>query len=146
MIKFFSCFFLISFLALSQKDPVTWNVRCNNGSNNTATIEITGLLEKGWHTYSTRQLAEGPVPTSFTFHPAPFYELYGSIQEIGAHEEYVSAFDAKLTLFSRKALFVQEIKKTKPYGGKIKISMEYMCCNDKMCLPPKTIDLWVEIQ
>jgi thiol:disulfide interchange protein DsbD len=130
----------------SQKDPIQWKAAFFYQLDGKGYIEITGTLEKGWHTYSTRITGDGPIPTSFSFQPASFYKLDGNVQEIGAHEEYVAAFDMKLSLFSEKAVFRQGILVTGSRGGKVKISVEYMCCNDNMCLPPKTIDLWVDIK
>lgn len=140
--------FLVLFITnlFSQKDPIIWNAAYFPQKDDKGFIEITGMLEKGWHTYSTKITGDGPIPTSFTFQPASFYKLDGTIQEIGAHEEYVAAFDMKLSLFSDKAVFRQGVRVTGEKGGKIKISVEYMCCNDNMCLPPKTIDLWVNIK
>jgi thiol:disulfide interchange protein DsbD len=140
--------FVILFITnvFSQKDPIQWKAAYFPQRDGQGYIEITGTLEKGWHTYSTKITGDGPIPTSFTFQPASFYKLEGNIQEIGAHEEYVAAFDMNLSLFSDKAVFRQVVRVPGEKGGKVKISVEYMCCNDNMCLPPKTIDLWVDIK
>ncbi|MCX8080688.1 MAG: protein-disulfide reductase DsbD family protein [Bacteroidia bacterium] len=144
-LPYFALLFILNVLH-AQKDPVRWVAKYTPQRDGRGIIEITGLLDKGWHTYSTKTKADGPIPTSFTFQPAPFYQTVGDIQEIGVHEEYVAAFDAKLALFSEKATFLQYVNVPGPKGGKVKITVEYMCCNDNMCLPPKTIDLWVEIK
>lgn len=137
--------FFISF-CFSQSDPVTWKAEFIKKNSTEGTIKITGILSKGWHTYSTKTSGDGPVPTSFTFQPAPFYELKNSMREEGVHEEYVPAFDAKLMVFSGKAVFLQDIQLKKKGKNTVCIRIEYMSCNDQMCLPPKTIDLQVKIE
>jgi thiol:disulfide interchange protein DsbD len=145
--KFFSLFVAVCIsCCFSQSDPVTWKAEYLKKSSTEGTIKITGMLKQGWHTYSTKTSGEGPVPTSFTFQPAPFYELKNDIREEGVHEEFVPAFDTKLLVFSGKAVFLQDIRLKKKGKNIIRIRIEYMSCNDQMCLPPKTIDLQVKTE
>ncbi|MBS1652466.1 MAG: hypothetical protein JSU07_10685 [Bacteroidetes bacterium] len=141
-------FLILSNFLIAQQNPITWATFYKSVSANEGEILITGTLEKGWHTYSQKVNADGPIATSFTFAPHANYSLNEKTQEIGIHEEYVKAFDAKISVFSGKAEFVQKIKlKSKPSKPfTIPVKVEYMCCNDAMCLPPKIIDLQVIIK
>ena len=73
-----------------------------------------------------------------------FYNSPATIQK--AKEEFIKEFDATLFLFSSKAEFSQKVKLLSKTGFNIKFKVEYMCCNDKMCLPPKTIELIIKTQ
>jgi DsbC/DsbD-like thiol-disulfide interchange protein len=145
--------FLLTFLIFSSgifnsakaQDPVKWTAAYKSVSATEGEIIITANIEKGWHTYSQRPTKDGPIPTSFTFTPSKDYELEGKTTESEAHEEFVKAFEAKVFIFSNKAEFKQKIK-LKKKGANIPIKIEFMCCNDMMCLPPKNVELTVKAQ
>jgi hypothetical protein len=126
-------------------DPVKWSARYNPLSETEGELLITATIEKGWHTYSQRPTTDGPIPTSFTFTPSKKYELKGNTVESDAHEEFVKAFEAKIFVFKDKAEFRQKIKLKDGAGFDVPLKLEYMSCNDLMCLPPKTIDLSVKV-
>lgn len=128
-----------------QQNPVKWNATYRSLNDKEGEVIITAAIDNGWHTYSQRPTDAGPIPTSFSFTPNKDYELNGKTEESNAHEEYVKAFEAKVFVFSGKAEFKQKIK-VKKKGALIAFKVEYMCCNDMMCLPPKTLDLSVKAQ
>ncbi len=142
------CFCLFLFLNTKSQtqNPLTWMASYKSISTTEGEIIITAKIEKGWHTYSQRPTDAGPIPTSISFTPSKQYQLNGKTEETDAHEEFVKAFDAKIFVFHDKAEFKQKIKLTAKSGFSIAFKVEYMTCNDMMCLPPKTIDLTVKVQ
>jgi thiol:disulfide interchange protein DsbD len=139
--------FFISTTAFTQvPNPVLWTATYKAINANEGEIIIQAAIEKGWHTYSQRPTEAGPIPTSFIFKSMPNYQLNDKTIETDAHEEFVKAFDAKIFVFTTKAEFKQKIKLKVKSGFTIPLKIEYMCCNDMMCLPPKTIELLVKIQ
>jgi hypothetical protein len=135
------------FAAHSQaQNPVFWTAAYTSISATEGEIIISAKIDKNWHTYSQRPTTDGPVPTSFSFPASSQYQLIGKTIESDAHEEFVKAFDAKIFVFTDKAEFKQKIKLTGKAGFAVSFKVEYMCCNDQMCLPPKTIDLSVKVQ
>jgi len=137
---------LVSLTTKAQtQNPVTWQATYKSISATEGEISITATIEKGWHTYSQKESTAGPIPTSFKYNVSKDFELVGKTSESNAHEEYDKAFDAKIFIISGNAEFKQKIK-VKMKGGAISIKVDYMCCNDAMCLPPKTVDLSVKVQ
>jgi len=136
-------FSTVLFSPAQVKDPVKWSAAYSVINEKEGEIKITAVLDNNWHTYSQKPTDDGPVPTSFLFETDSKYTLLGDAQEFNVHEEFVPAFDAKLFLFSGKAEFVQKVKLNAKPGFAIKFKVEYMCCDNTMCLPPKTIDLMV---
>lgn len=138
--------FLFSAIILqAQQNPVSWFATYKKTGAAEGEITITANIEKGWHTYSQRPTDAGPIPTSFKYGDLKQFTLVGKTEESDAHEEFVKAFEAKIFVFSGKATFTQKVKLL----GKnpiIKINVEYMCCNDNMCLPPKTVELNVKTE
>jgi len=142
-----SAFTLLSSVAYfaQAQNPVTWKTNYTR-SGEAGVITITAAIEKGWHMYSQRATDAGPVPTSFTFTPSKNYQLDGKTIESETHEEFDQAFDAKLFSFTDKAEFSQKIKLNANAGFNIPIKVEFMVCNDRMCLPPRTVELSVRTQ
>lgn len=136
---------IITFSSFAQTPlkPVTWNASYVSTSATEGEIHFTATIDKKWHIYSQRPTDVGPIPTSFTVSPNADFELVGKVEEGEAHEEFVAAFDAKVFVFSEKAVFKQKIKLKNQKGTTIKSTLEFMTCNDVQCLPPSMIDFSV---
>jgi hypothetical protein len=142
----FSLLLFAAFSLSSQvQNPVSWKAEYHQLNATEGEIIIHATIEKNWHTYSQKVTSDGPVPTSFSFTPKG-YELVGKVEESEAHEEFVPAFDAKIFVYTDKAEFKQKVKLTSKSPVTASFKVEYMSCNDKMCLPPKTVDLSVKLQ
>lgn len=142
------CFGLFVFFnsQAQEKVPVSWSASYKAISATEGEIIISATLEKDWHTYSQRPTDAGPIPTSFNFEPGKQFTLIGKTEESDAHEEYVEAFGAKIFLFTSKAQFKQKIKINSKEPFSVAFRIEFMCCNNTMCLPPKQLDLKVKVQ
>ncbi len=146
-------FFFLSFLSLlnigfkaQTQNPVKWAVTYTSISATEGEVLITATLEKNWHTYSQRKNEAIPIPTTFKFVPNKLYNLVGATEETNAHEVFEKAFDAKVYVFEDKAEFKQKIKLKSKTAFALNFSVEYLCCNEMMCLPPKTENLTVQIK
>ena len=138
--------FFVPFVTVSQiLTPVKWDGHYKELSNGEAEIIITANIESHWHIYSQRPTDAGPIPTSFVFSEAKAFQLIGKTEEENAKEEFVKAFDAKIFVFTGKAIFKQKIKRINLKSFSTVVKLEYMTCNDEKCLPPKTVDLTVEV-
>lgn len=129
----------------TQLTPVSWSVSYTDLPNNEGEITFKAKIDPKWHIYSQRPTDAGPIPTSFSITPHAGVELVGNVQENNAHEEFVAAFDAKVFIFEKEAVFKQKIKRKSTVGVRISTVVEYMTCNDRQCLPPKLVDLFVDI-
>ena len=134
------------YIKAQEQNPITWRANYKAINSSEGIIVITANIANGWHMFSQKPTDAGPVPTSFIFQPSKQFQLIGNTEEIGAKEEFIKEFDATLFLFSSKAEFSQKVKLLSKTGFNIKFKVEYMCCNDKMCLPPKTIELIIKTQ
>ncbi len=135
--------FTISGFAQNPLKPVTWNAVYVSTGATEGEIHFIATIEKKWHIYSQRPTDVGPIPTSFIVNPGVDFDLIGKVEEGDAHEEYVAAFDAKVFVFSEKAVFKQKIKLKNQKSFTIKTSLEFMTCNDVQCLPPATLEFSV---
>lgn len=142
------CIYLFVFTSIRSqiKNPINWVINYRSISSSEGEIIIVANIEKGWHTYSQKPTDAGPVPTSFTFKTSKNYQLIDKPLETGAHQEFVKAFDATIFVFTNKAEFKQKIKINTKNTFNIDFKIEYMSCNDQMCLPPKIVENSIKIQ
>ncbi len=138
-------FFQLSVSSQTQLNPVSWTVSYTDLPNNEGEIVFKAKIDPKWHIYSQRPTDAGPIPTSFTITPNANIALVGKVEETNAHEEFVKAFEAKVFVFEKEAVFTQKIKRNSKTGFNISTSLEFMSCNDMQCLPPKTIGLMVTV-
>lgn len=131
--------------SFAQQNPVNWSATYKSINSTEGEIIIKAFIEKGWHTYSQRPTDAGPIPTSFKFTDSKQFTLVGKTEESNAHEEFVKAFDAKIFVFNGTAEFKQKVKLLSK-APTITFNVEFMSCNDQMCLPPKTVELSVKTQ
>lgn len=138
---------LISVLGFSQNplEPVTWKASYHDINSKEGEIVFTATIAENWHTYSQKATEDGPVPTSFTVSTTSDFQLNGKVEESKAHEEYVKAFEAKVYIFDKEAVFTQKIKRLNDKAFTIKSYVEFMSCNDMMCNPPKILPFTVEV-
>ena len=142
-IKCFLISFLVPFYFLGQNmNPVKWEAKYIELANGESEIIVTATIEKGWHTYSQNISPDaGPVPTTVSFSPGSNFEMIGKPIEENVKEEFDKTFEMKIASFEGKAIIKQKLKRKNLKSFESPIKIEYMVCNDKQCLPPKTIDL-----
>ena len=140
VIHFFLGCILIPLFSFSQVlDPVKWTFKVEQNKPDEATLLIIAKADKGWHVYSQDIPKGGPIPTSFTFTKSKDYELIGKVTEPTPIEQHDPNFEMTLKFFSDKVVFKQKIKVLTNKDFTITGSLEYMCCDDKQCLPPNEV-------
>lgn len=121
------------------QDPVSWSATSKKINDKTYEIHLTANIDNGWHTYSQTTPEGGPVPTSITFTNNPLLTLEGKTKEVGKLEQHNEPlFGVDVKQFSNKVDFVQVVKLKAPVKTSVNVAVEFMVCNDKQCLPPKT--------
>jgi DsbC/DsbD-like thiol-disulfide interchange protein len=139
---------MVSFTINAQqtKNPVSFTYKTVKNSNGTIDVIATATIDKGWHIYSQNTDKGGPVPTKFSFKLNPLAKTAGKVIEKGKVEKiFDKTFGVNVMYFSNQVQFIQNFKvkngiKTTIYG-----SVEYMVCDDEMCLPPKKENFEVKI-
>jgi thiol:disulfide interchange protein DsbD len=121
------------------KNPVDWTATSKKIANKTYEIHLTATMPSGWHIYSQTTPDGGPVPTNISFIKNPLFQLQGTAKEIGKLEQHNEPlFGVDVKQFSNKVDFVQVIKLKANVKTSADVAVEFMVCNDKLCLPPST--------
>lgn len=144
---FLCCFaLLLTASAYSQiLEPVKWSYSVKKTSAATATIFIKATIDKGWHLYSQVARTGGPTPTAFTFQVSKGFELTGKTIEQKPITMFEPVFFMEIGYFENTAIFQQKLK-LKGKNVTVKGKVEYMACNDKMCLPPTEREFNIHIK
>ena len=118
------------------QDPVQFKAEWKSISDTEAQIVFTGVIDAGWHVYSTDLPEGGPISATFNTDKMEGIELDGKLMPEGKEiEAFDKVFDMKLRYFEEKATFVQKLKITAS-NYFIEGYLEYGSCNDENCLPP----------
>ncbi len=126
-------------------EPAKWSFKSVNEGEGLYTIEMTCTLDEGWHLYSQYLESDmGPVPTRFTFQLPEGYTLDGKVQEGEPKKEYDPNFMMDLSFFDGAPVFRQRINVSGD-PGKVVAGVEFMVCDDEMCLPPELQEFEVNL-
>ena len=140
---FLSCLWMILGLttAFAQiQDPVQFKAEWKNISETEAQIVFTGVIDAGWHVYSTDLPEGGPISATFNTDKMEGLELNGKLMPEGKEiEAFDKVFDMQLRYFESKAVFVQKLKITAA-NYSIEGYLQYGSCNDENCMPPTNVE------
>lgn len=146
IITFFTVLVIYNLHAQVQ-DPVKWNYSAAKKSANEYLVIISATLGAAWHIYSINTPADGPVPTSISFKKNPLVIFDGSIKEEGKLKtDHDAVFGVDVKYYSDRVEFTQPVKLKSAVKTNLSGTVKYMVCNDKMCLPPKTIPFNIQLQ
>ena len=147
IIFFFATLFVIATASGQVQNPVHWVFSAKKMSSGNYEIHLTATIDKGWHVYSQTTPKDGPVPTSFKFTKNPLLSFEGVVKETGKMQQHNEPlFGVVVKQFSDKVDFVQTVKVKGNIKTSVTGSVEFMVCNDKQCLPPKTEQFSISLQ
>lgn len=141
-------FLLFSIVSFAQPvSPVSWSFVSKKISDNVYEVQLIATIQSGWHLYSQNQPGNAIAqPTTFNFSKNPLLAFDGKVKEIGKLEKYKDEnLDIAANQYSNKVTFVQKVK----VKGKVKTNvsgkLEFQTCDDKKCLPPKTVNFSIAL-
>ncbi|HEU4574198.1 MAG TPA: protein-disulfide reductase DsbD domain-containing protein [Chitinophagaceae bacterium] len=139
---------ILSVIAVNAQNPVSWSFTTKKIADKTFEVHMTANIQPGWHLYSQTQPDDAiAIPTGVTIQKNPLVMLDGKVKEAGKLEKF---HDAKLGVsanqYSSKVDFVQVVKLKANVKTNVSGSVEFQTCDDKKCLPPKTVNFSVTIQ
>ncbi|MDR2680541.1 MAG: thioredoxin family protein [Tannerella sp.] len=137
-IFFLSCIFF-SMLNMHAQiyDPVKWSFELKDLPSAEKEIWMTATIENKWHLYDMNLPEGGPVSTSISFEYLRGAELTGKpFSQVPPVEIFDQAFNMQLRWYTNTVTFIQKIKVTDHRKFRVSGNVEYMACNDEMCLPP----------
>lgn len=117
-------------------NPVRFQYKALKKSNNEYEVHITTSVDPKWHIYSIYNPDGGAQATALTFKNAT---ALGKTKESGKLKTtFEKDFGVNQKYFEETVDFIQLVK-VAPNTKKVSGTVEYMVCNDRQCLPPKTV-------
>lgn len=138
--KLLATLLLTSFAFLAQaqvKNPVTWSFSSKKIDSKTFELQITATLEPKWHIYTIDHQGDIGVATSISFNKNPLGELKGKITASQKPKKLKDPSTGEMVAFYEgKVTFVQTVSLKSAVKTNYTGTIEFMACDDKMCLPP----------
>lgn len=113
-----------------------------------ATAQLTASIGGGWHVYSLTQGAGGPVPSRITVESGVF-KAAGAASGSAAKREMDANFGIETETYTGGATFSVPVSvdaAAQPGTQDLTVNFRYQACNDKVCLPPKTLKVSAPVE
>lgn len=128
-------FLLLSFLGFSQNDIVSWKLSETQGS-----IELKFEIKEGWRIYAHTVDSElGPVPTNVFMKTASCNDLNWIYPT--PKNKFDESFQAEVEYWNGSGIIKSKLNCS---TRNMVIEVEYMACNNQICLPPSVVELRLE--
>jgi hypothetical protein len=87
------------------------------------------------------------IPTSVSINNNPLLKMDGKIKEIGKMEKFKDkTLGISAHQYSNKVDFVQVVKLKASAKTNVSGNIEFQTCDDKKCLPPKTVNFNIALK
>ena len=124
----------VSLLGQFTTPPLQWSKELIQESDSIYSLQITALIEDGWHLYSQFTPEGGSLPTELEFKEAGVaYELLGKTEESETETAYSDVFDVDERFFKKRAVFTQKIKPLQDVYS-VEVMVYYQVCKE-VCIP-----------
>src|SRR5262245_6517778 len=134
---------------LDGENPITWRLRAETPARSlklgeTFTAQLTAQIAKGWHLYSTNQSPGGPRPTRITLPAEQSFKLASEMEAAPPQTAFDENFGIETSFYENSATFTLPIRvaeDVQPGSHHLRVNAYFQTCNDRLCLPPKTVQL-----
>lgn len=140
MKRFLTILSLLMVVALcapaQNQNPIRWRMSVKMYTETEGTLTLRAIVEPGWHLYDTSMPENGPRPTTFVFNNTGV-KLLGNMtanRAAGIHHDEMFGLD--LGWWDSDVSFSQKFTMDRHSGSKISVTVSYMGCDNKTCLPP----------
>lgn len=137
-------FFLIILIGIGAKaaqlNPIVWDVKVAENTNERALVQFKATVEPGWHLYGLSLPEDGPNATSIRFDLPESVQLVGSLQSsVAPIEKFDPIFSLKLSWWDSDVTLTQELLITDGAAHDISGTIYFQACNDQTCIAPQKI-------
>jgi thiol:disulfide interchange protein DsbD len=104
-------------------------------------VKLAAAIEAGWHLYSLKPVAEGPIPTRIWIAGGQPFQLSGAVDAAEPVTVQDPALGMEVEMYEGEATFTLPVQAAAGAAGPqtLVVSASYQSCNNKLCLPPKTV-------
>jgi DsbC/DsbD-like thiol-disulfide interchange protein len=138
-------------LFAAPADPVSWKLEGAAGKpvkeGARFSVKLVAAIQPGWHLYSLKPMVEGPIPTRIWVGEGQPFALAGAVQAPEPTTTQDPTLGMEVEFYEGETPFTLPLKVAGGYGGQrtLTVSVSYQSCNDKLCLPPKTVKVQLPV-
>ena len=138
-------------LGAAPADPVSWKVEeapkpVRAGGR--FTVRLVAKIQDTWHLYSMKAMEDGPIPTRLVLADGQPFQLAGPVKGDEPQTMQDPTLKMDVELYEGAAGFTLPVKvaaNAAPGALTMVVNATYQSCNNKMCLPPKTVKVEVPV-
>ena len=138
--------FAAAWLTAAPADPVAWKIEGAPGRPVKAgvqfSVKLVAKVQEGWHLYSMKPVPDGPIPTRIWLAEGAAFQLAGSIRATEPETVQDSSFGMEVEQYEGEATFTLPVRAAPGAAAgpqTLAVNVSYQSCNNKLCLPPKTV-------
>jgi thiol:disulfide interchange protein DsbD len=132
-------------LTAAPPDPVSWKLEPPTAKSvkpgARVTLKLVATIQPGWHLYSLKPIADGPIPTRIWIAEGQPFSLASPVQAPSPTAMQDPALGMEVEFYEGETPFMLPVKVAAGVSGAqmLTVSASFQSCNDKLCLPPKTV-------
>jgi hypothetical protein len=144
---FFALLLNMAFAMAQVPSPINWTFSSKKISTNLYELQMTATIQNGWHLYAQAQPKDAiAIPTTFQFTNNPLVQLDGTVKEVGKLEKFTDKeLGVSANQYSKQVVFTQKVKLKGKAKSNVGGNVTYQTCDDKKCLPPKTVSFSIAL-
>lgn len=138
--------------AQEEINPIKWTIKNETArvkAGDKFNVQAIAQIDEGWHLYSLDQPSGGPIPTRISIPENQKFKLAGEIESPMPQVVFDPNFNINTQFYEQEAVFTLPVAAVKDAAiGKntLVVSAFFQTCNDKVCLPPKSVKLATDIE
>jgi DsbC/DsbD-like thiol-disulfide interchange protein len=139
--------------AQSPIQPVTWSASASTKGElkqgGRVTLDLSADIQDGWHVYGMNQLPDGPTPMHIAVDENDAAQSDGAISGTKPVRQHDASFGLDTETYTHSLVLhvPVQLKQDAAAGNRsVPISVRFQACNDRICLPPKTVHLAVPLK
>ena len=138
-----SLLLLLAALAMGQKpeEIVKWSGHLQTSNGHSQAI-LSANIAPGWHVYSITQPPGGPNAAAVTVPAGQAFQQKGSITGTQPQSAFDPNFQMKTEFYEHTVTLKVPLQSATASGTQaVRVDIRFQTCNDRLCLPPKTVHL-----
>ena len=107
-------------------------------------IVLTATIDEGWHLYSTREIPNGPRPTTVALASGQPFSQAGLLESPYPRIAADTTFNTDVEFYEESAVFVMPVRydgTSRSRAASVTVEVRFQACNDELCLAPQTVRL-----
>lgn len=138
----------ILMLLAAPPNPVSWKLEDAPAKPVKAgaafTLKLVAHIDAGWHVYWLKQVQDGPVATRIALPDGQPFRLASRVQAPEPEVVQDVSFGMEVGHYSGETVFTLPVRADSGAASgeyKLTASATYQTCNNKVCLPPRTVQV-----